>query len=182
MATERDLIEAIYAAGRIVKKGRLLVIGSHAILGTYRADELPASATMSADFDVALIEDDADGTAATLIDVNLGEWSDFHSDKGWYVQGVSVDTAVLPVGWEKRVVAVPVRGSIEASCLDPHDLCAAKLARNEEKDRAYIADLIRVGIIDPRLLRNRIDAMPDERLSPVRKRVARNFVRSFETS
>lgn len=157
------------------------MIGSQSLLGTYSHDELPAEATASLEFDVAVFGD-IDSQAADRIDGALGEWSGFHDAHGFYVQGVDVDTAVLPLGWQERLmrVAVVAAPEVEAMCLEPHDTCAAKLARNEQRDRVFVGALVGAGLIDRSLLAERIVAIPDDRLEAARKRVVLAFVRSLE--
>lgn len=181
MATNAELQIALTEAERLVRGGRLLVIGSQSLLGTFSHDELPAEATASLEFDVAVFED-IDSQAADRIDGALGEWSSFHDAHGFYVQGVDVDTAVLPAGWKDRLTRVPVLESpeVEAVCLEPHDTCAAKLARNEERDRTFVRALVGAGLIDPWRLAERVSAIPDKRLDPARKRVAMAFVKSLD--
>ena len=146
-----ELEEAIRHATRITEQREVLVIGSQAILGSYDETQLPERATLSEEVDIAPITDDEEYTLATLIDVNLGEWSQFHVDHGFYVQGVNVATAVLPNGWEARTVQVAPDGpgGPLARCLDPHDLCAAKLVRGEGKDLEFVGALVEVGLISP---------------------------------
>lgn len=43
---------------------------------------------------------------ADLSDGSIGEGSPFHRTFGYYAHGVAVDTAVLPAGWQARLVAV----------------------------------------------------------------------------
>lgn len=146
-----ELEDAIRHATRATEQREVLVIGSQAILGSYDETQLPERATLSEEVDIAPIADDEEYTLATLIDVNLGEWSQFHVDHGFYVQGVNVTTAVLPNGWEARTVQVAPDGPNGplARCLDPHDLCAAKLVRGEEKDLEFVGALVEAGLIDP---------------------------------
>ena len=181
MATNGELQIALKEAGHLVRGGRLLVIGRQSLLGTFSHDELPPDATASLEFDVAVFGD-IDSQAADRIDGALGEWSGFHDANGFYVQGVDVDTAVLPTGWQERLVRVPVHGApeVEAVCLDPHDTCSAKLARNEERDRVFVRALVDAGLIDPLLVAERINAIPEVRLEMTRKRVVLTFVRSLE--
>lgn len=93
-----ELEEAIRHATRVTGQREVLVIGSQAILGSYDETQQPERATFSEEVDIAPIADDAEYTLATLIDANLGEWSQFHVDHGLYVQGVNITTAVLPNG------------------------------------------------------------------------------------
>jgi hypothetical protein len=64
-------------------------------------------------------------------------------------------------------------------CLDPHDVCAAELARNEQKDRDYVRALVEAGLIHPTLLEERIAQITDERLSDAQKALATAFVRTL---
>ncbi|MET4638372.1 DUF6036 family nucleotidyltransferase [Mycetocola sp. 2940] len=146
-----ELEDAVRHATRVTGEREVLVIGSQAILGSYDETQLPARATLSDEVDIAPISDDQYYSLATLIDANLGEWSQFHQDHGFYVQGVNITTAVLPNGWETRTVQVAPDGPSGplARCLDPHDLCAAKLVRGEEKDIEFVDALVEAGMIDP---------------------------------
>jgi hypothetical protein len=108
-------------------------------------------ATLSEEVDIAPIADDEDCTLATVIHATLGEWSQFQHDHGFYVQGLNVTTAVLSNGWEARTVqmAPDGRDGSLARCLDPHDLCAAKLVRGEDKNNEFVDALAEAGLIDP---------------------------------
>ncbi len=157
-----ELEEAIRHATRVTGQRELLVIGSQAILGSFDETQLPVRATLSEEVDIAPISDDEDYTLATLIDANLGEWSQFHQDHGFYVQGVNITTAVLPNGWEARTVQVAPDGpsGAFARCLDPHDLCAAKLVRGEDKDVEFVDALVEAGLIDPSSLVRICEKLP----------------------
>jgi hypothetical protein len=83
---------------RIAEVHDILVIGSQSILGSYPEDVLPPEATGSMEVDTAFFGD-TDGAKADVVDVNLGEFSEFHDEFGYYPQGVSVTTGVFPEGW-----------------------------------------------------------------------------------
>lgn len=57
---------------------------------------------------------------------------------------------MLPNGWEARTVQVAPDGpgGAFARCLDPDDLCAAKLVRGEGKDLEFVGVLVEAGL-DP---------------------------------
>lgn len=175
-----ELELAIATAARIVQQDRVLVIGSQAILGSYSEDVLPERATMSREVDIAPLEDDAQESLATRIDVLVGEWSPFDDQHGFYVQGVSVRTAYLPEGWAERLVGVEIEGGSTGLCLESHDLCAAKLGRNDTKDREFVDALITAGLIDPALLRRRFEAIADPRLEDARRVAVHAFLRSYD--
>jgi hypothetical protein len=93
---------AIRAAGSILGESEILVIGSQAIHGSISGD-LPAEAERSVEVDIVAF-DDANARKADLIDGSIGEASTFHETFGYYAEGVSETTAVLPDGWRERLV------------------------------------------------------------------------------
>lgn len=155
----RDELEhAIRAATEIIHGDRVIVIGSQSILGSFTEDELPAAITMSDAVDIAPFSDDDAGTLADSIDAALGEWSPFHVEFGFYVQAVERETAVLPEDWEYRLVGVRNQATRNSTglCLDPYDLCAAKLIAARPKDHAFVLALIGASLIDQGRLVDRI--------------------------
>ena len=177
--TELEL--AIYTASQIIRQESVLVIGSQSILGSYSETQLPVRATISQEVDIAPLVDDDMETLATRIDILAGEWSDFDYTHGFYIQGVSVKTAFLPKGWETRVITVspPGHSEITGLCLEPHDLSAAKLGRNDQKDREFVSALVNAELISAVLVGERISAITDPRFLPVQKKAALSFIRSL---
>jgi hypothetical protein len=165
-----DLAHILRAASQIADEHDVLVIGSQSILGTYSEDELPDAAVASVEADVTFFWD-AEDKKSDLVDGALGEDSRFHSTFGYYAQGVSVSTAVLPSGWRDRLVVFenastePGRGF----CLDRHDLVISKLVAGREKDFAFAAALIRAELVDADVLRQRADLLPS--IPAVKRRV-----------
>jgi hypothetical protein len=74
-----QLEHAIRTACQIIDRSEVIVVGSQAILGTFRDDALPADATMSVEVDILPIADSNDETArlADLIEGVAGEFSAF---------------------------------------------------------------------------------------------------------
>ena len=79
----RDQLEhAIRTACQIIERPEVIVVGSQAILGSFREDELPADATMSVEVDILPIANSNDETAhlADLIEgvaAGVGEVGDW---------------------------------------------------------------------------------------------------------
>ncbi len=74
----RDQLEhAIRTACQIIERPEVIVVGSQAILGSFREDELPADATMSVEVDILPIvnSNDETGRLADLIEGVAGEFS-----------------------------------------------------------------------------------------------------------
>jgi hypothetical protein len=105
----RDQLEdAIRTACQIIGAPAVIVVGSQAILGTYREDQLPAAATISIEIDVLPIAESNDETArlADLVEGVAGEFSPFEQTHGFSIDGVDRDTSALPAGWRERLVKV----------------------------------------------------------------------------
>lgn len=95
---KREQLEHVLrAASSIVGERDVLVIGSQAILASIPDESLPAEATTSIEADLAFLDDPAD-EKADQVDGAIGELSQFHETYGYYAQGVSLDTAILPSG------------------------------------------------------------------------------------
>jgi len=159
---KREQLEHVLrAASRIVDDADVVVIGSQSILGKLTETELPPEATASMEVDVAFF-DDTDDTKADTVDGAIGELSPFHETFGYYAQGVSVSTAVLPAGWRDRLVVVqtPATAPGRGLCLEPHDCVLAKLAAGREKDYSFANALVAAGLINPTTLANRLDTLP----------------------
>ena len=130
-----QLEHVLRAASQIADDSDVLVIGSQSVLGAIPEDRLPPAATASIEVDVAFF-DDPDDRKADRVDGAIGELSPFHETFGYYAQGVSVSTAVLPDGWRDRLVVVETAGTAPGRgyLLDPHDCVVSKLVAGREKD------------------------------------------------
>jgi hypothetical protein len=103
-----QLEQAIRTACQIIGTPAVIVVGSHSILGTFREDQLPAEATMSAEIVILPIADSNDETArlADIIEGVAGELSSVEALHGFSIDGVDLNTSALPVGWRNRLVLV----------------------------------------------------------------------------
>lgn len=77
--TREQLAHVLRTVARISGEHDILVIGSQSILGSYPEGALPARATGSMEVDTAFFTD-PDGAKADVVDVNLGEFSEFHNE------------------------------------------------------------------------------------------------------
>lgn len=147
---------AIRAVGSILGTSDLLVIGSQALHASIDGD-LPEAALRSVEVDVAVFGD-TDGSKADLIAASIGEASMFHEAFGYYADGVTETTAVLPRGWRERLIPfeTPATGGTIAHCLEPHDLWVAKAVAHRAKDVEFCDALIEQKIVDPSVLRARL--------------------------
>jgi len=146
---------AIRAAGAILGSNEVLVIGSQAIHGSL--DIMFPEATRSIEVDVASLHGDAEKNA-DLIDGSIGELSMFQSTFGYYAQGVTPETAVLPAGWRERLIPYRTEATngVTAFCLELHDLWISKAIANRPKDKEFCSALIDRKLVIPDTLQSRL--------------------------
>jgi hypothetical protein len=178
----RDQLEhAIRTACQIIGRPEVIVVGSQAILGTFREDELPVRATMSGEVDILPIADSNEETKQLANDIEgvAGEFSPFESLHGFRIDGVDLDTSALPEGWRDRLVKVQNTNTAGATgglqftgwCLDKEDLCVAKLCALREKDQNFVSELLRAGLVNTGTIATRLATVP-ERYRPGVERAA----------
>jgi hypothetical protein len=148
-----ELEHILRAAATIASDFDVLVLGSQSILGSFTEDELPDKAHASIEADVTFF-DDYENDKSDLVDMHLGEDSQFHATFGYYAQGVNVEVAKLPVGWQGRVVLLSSDETNGASghCLEPHDLVVAKLVAGRMKDLEFADALLHADLIEADVL------------------------------
>lgn len=154
----RDELEhVIRAAAAITGEAEIVVVGAAALLGAVPVPPVELAQTLEAD-----VYPRHRPELAELIDGAIGELSSFHETFRYYAHGVGPETAVLPGGWEGRLVKVQNENTryYVGHCLEPHDLAASKLVAGREKDRVFVAGLIRHGIVAPVRLLERIALLP----------------------
>jgi hypothetical protein len=159
--TRIQLAHLLRSACAIAHDADVLVIGSQSILGSFDEEDLPPEATASQEADIAFLND-PERTKADDVEGAIGEMSTFHEENGIYAEAVHIDTAVLPNGWQSRLVSWELRSSEPANphFLEPHDLAVSKLAAGRTKDHDFVLALIQGGLLDVAVLRERASMLP----------------------
>lgn len=172
--TREELEPAIRAACDVVGDAELWISGSQSILGQH--PEAPDALRISIEVDV---DPKNRPDLVDRIDAALGEGSQFHETLGFYVHGVSIETAILPRGWQERTKAVrhSNTGGGTGFCLEAHDLAASKLAAFREKDREFVRLLLRERLVAPNRLVRLINLLP---LPEDRRATLRQWVEGTE--
>lgn len=146
--------------------GALVIMGSQSILASYSALVLDRALMMSAEVDILPIASNRDeiNRLSDHLDGSLGQESHFHESFGFHVDGISIETSVLPDGWIDRLIPEVDPGS-EATgwCLDPHDLAVAKLIAGRPKDIDFVDILVTQRLVDPVVVRKGLLAVNDAR-------------------
>jgi hypothetical protein len=149
---------AVRAAGAILGDSEVLVIGSQAIHASI--DYKLEVAERSIEVDVSSLYD-PDGSKADLIDGSIGELSIFQDTFGYYAQGVTPQTAVLPDGWRDRLIPylTPGTNGVTALCLEPHDLWISKAVAGRTKDKEFCRSLVKRELVEAKILHQRLELM-----------------------
>lgn len=169
-----QLEHLIRAASAVSGERHLVIVGSQAILGQY--PDAPRTLRVSVEADLYPRDHPE---LADLIDGAIGELSLFHQHFGYYAQGVGPTTAVLPEGWQQRLVEVssPDTAGATGWCLDVHDLVLAKYVPFREKDEVFIREVIALRWVRRDRLQRLLSTLPVA--EPVRARIAEQIQRHF---
>ena len=152
-----ELEHLIRAASAITNDDEVVVVGCQSILGAVPNPPDSLTVSMEADIYPANMP-----VLADLIDGAIGEGSPFHERFGYCAQGVGPETAVLPEGWQGRLVRLQNQNTDlrVGLCLDPSDLCAAKLAAGRDKDWVFVREALKLGIVSAETLATRVRTLP----------------------
>ena len=150
----------------------VIIIGSQSILGSFNETELPGAATLSQEVDVLPDVEDLNEMLflSEMIEGVAGELSGFEDIHGFNIDGVDITTPTLPEGWRDRLVPVSNEFTRNTQtgrqytgwCLDPADLCAAKICAGREKDLNFVYALFDAGLVNRELVRERLQMVPAE--------------------
>lgn len=175
--TRAELEHIIRASADIANDDAIIIVGSQSILAQF--PEAPPELRVSVEADVYPRHHPE---RADLIDGSIGEGSPFHATYGYYAQGVDASTSVLPHGWEGRLVPITNANTRGATgwCLDVHDLLIAKAVAGREKDRAFICEVVRHGMIDAGTARDRLATTTLE--PELRRRVEATLASAFSAT
>lgn len=152
--TREQLEHVIRASATIADDDEIIVIGSQSVLGQF--PDAPAELTVSNEADVY---PKSKPERADVIDGSIGELSPFHETFGYYAQGVGESTAVLPRGWQDRLIAVRGPGTRGATgwCLEIEDLVVSKCVAGREKDERFVRAAFAHGLADRDIVLARLE-------------------------
>ena len=172
--TREQLEHVIRAAAAIAGVQDIVVVGSQSILGMY--PDAPKELLVSQEADVYPKEHPERGD---LIDGSIGEGSPFQRSFGYFAHGVDDTTAILPRGWESRLVVVDNGNTSGARgwCLEANDLAIAKYIAGREKVLDFTRTLARYGMTNYDVLLTRLEStkLNDGLRTVVKTRIQADF-------
>lgn len=170
---KRHVDHVLRAAGRITGERQFIIIGSQALHGKY--PDLPDKISFSAEVDLIAKSDPDRGELLN----EIGQDSLFHETHGYYADPVDMKTAILPKGWQGRLVNLPPGDTegVTALCLEPHDLAISKYVARREKDIEFTREIVRHGLVEREKLLHLLEATPVA--EAVKKRIKANVEQDF---
>jgi hypothetical protein len=124
---------------------------------------LPAEMMITPEADIFAPDAEDVEYVSDLIDGSIGRNSAFHQTFGYYGDGVSPDTAILPKGWQDRTIEYSTAETGEATAIvvEAHDVALAKLCAWREKDRAWLKAGVQTGVFSLETMASRLSEMPE---------------------
>jgi len=159
-----QLRHLLRAAARFTGEREFVVIGSQALLGSH--PDAPRSLRKSIEGDTYPLHNPQ---KSIDVDGAIGELPPFHQEFGYYAHGVHPDTAILPIGWKKRLVEFEVgdEAGTVGLCLELHDLAFSKLAAGRAKDIEFIRGLLQYRLINRGKLKRLMENETQEDLKTI---------------
>ena len=174
---KKHLEHLLRAAGRIVGDDQFIVIGSQSLHGKY--PDLPDE-LCEISFEADLISKNRPRDTDMLN--SIGVDSQFHHEFGFYADPVDTKTAVLPNGWDGRLVnfASAETEGVMGLCLEPHDLAISKYVARRDKDIAFNREIVRRRLLKKSKLIALLKVTPitEERRRAIAGYIENDFARS----
>jgi hypothetical protein len=153
---KRQVDHVLRAAGQITGEKQFVIVGSQALHGKHPdvADEICRSA------EVDLVAKNIPSRTEWLN--AIGADSPFHESFGYYADPVDERTAMLPRGWQGRLVNLPEGDTegVRGLCLEPHDLAISKYFARREKDLVFTRELAHRGFVKKKRLLALLEETP----------------------
>jgi hypothetical protein len=164
----QQLYNILLRAAEISHRTEFIVICSQALYGAVEEEELNIATVINSndvDFYPVLLVGAATWEELML---ELGQDSDFHVEHDIYIEVVPPDLARFPDAWQQRVHtreigSCVINGTARAVSVtfpEIHDLAVAKVVIGREKDRAFIDEVVMLGLVDRGILEERLKLAP----------------------
>jgi hypothetical protein len=146
MLRRSDVDHILRAAASLSNHARFVMVGTGAVIATAR--HIPVAMMLTVEIDIYADGVDDPEPISELIDGSIGHLSQFHRTFGYYGDGVSPRTAVMPLDWRTRATEYKTQdGLATAICPSADDIAVAKLCAWREKDQAWLREGLRSGIV-----------------------------------
>jgi len=145
----------IHAAHAMADDREFIVLGSASLLASHPELGLQ-NAPLASTYDADLCPIPFDELTGTMLEEALGGDRAYFRRHGYHADILrDCILQTLPHGWQTRLVPIP--NCPAAKAIDPHDLAAIKLLVGRPKDLALVKKLVQQNLIQPDILRPRLD-------------------------
>ncbi len=145
MLRRSEIDHILRAAASLSGHARFVMVGTGAVIATAR--HIPVAMMLTEEIDIYVEEASDPDLISDLIDASIGRYSQFHKTFGYYGDGVSSRTAVMPLDWRSRAVEyATLDGLATALCPSAEDIAIAKLCAWRGKDQAWLREAFRSGV------------------------------------
>ena len=169
-----DVEHVLRAAGDITGEKQFIIIGSQSIHAKH--PDMFQAAMISQEVDLIAKKRPERTEMLNVIGVD----SPFHEMNGYYADPVDMSTAILPKGWQGRLVNLPTTGAsndVVGLCLDPHDLLISKYYARREKDVVFNREVVSARVVKKEVLLARLNEtlLSDEVKTRIRGHIEHDF-------
>ena len=161
MMNRAKLVHILRAMAAITDERHLVVVGSAAVLLTSK--NIPAQMLLTEEVDAFAPDAPDEEVFFDVVYATMGFGSRFAKTYTYYGDGVSSKTAIMPADWLARAKFVEGLGieGVVVRVPDINDIALAKMMAWREKDRDWLQAGVRVKILDPRKMRERLALLPE---------------------
>lgn len=155
-----------------------IIVGSQAIFAI--TDFPPDIVRKSVECDYLLLKEFA--KLRPHLTENLGIFSEYQQETGFYADILGLATVVLPNGWEKRLVELKNEsGEIIALCVELHDVAVSKLMAGREKDFEFLQSAFLADYLETKILFERLQLILDSPFSEALLPRLQKLIEKIET-
>ncbi|MBO0903942.1 DUF6036 family nucleotidyltransferase [Jiella sonneratiae] len=149
------------AAAEITGHKLFVLVGSAAV--AVGRKNVPATMMITPEIDIYAPGAEDSEAISDLIESNIGRDSAFHKTHGYFADGVSPQTATMPLGWETRTTEYEGSGcpGVLVIVPDVNDIALAKLVAWREKDRGWLTEGARYSLLSLQIMADRLHLMPE---------------------
>jgi len=168
MIMQRNKVDHVLRAAAFVTGHKVFVlIGSAALIARIKGPT-PASMMVTQEVDIYAFDVDNFQELSDMIDGSLGQDSPFHRSFGFYADGVSPETAKMPLDWMTRAsrYSSPACPGVTAIVPEENDLALAKLVAWREKDIDWLRTGVAHRILSLDQMEARLDRLPSPDAAP----------------
>jgi hypothetical protein len=148
------------AAAGVTGQNKFVLVGSAAVI--LRLKHVPLEMMYTPEIDIYAPDAEDVEVVSELIDGSIGQGSRFHSNFGYYGDGVSPATAKMPADWMSRAIGYrpPGETALVAIVPDIDDIGLAKLVAWREKDQTWLRTAANANVISLQRMVERLKTMP----------------------